>query len=397
MVRGVVEGFYGRPFRGGRRSVLIGYLSVLEDPAYVYAPKNDPFHRIGWREDRPEEDWTGLRSDMELARDIGVSFIFGVSPWGFSDGEHSLLRRRVREALSAGASGIAVLFDDIPQPVDPLLAGRQLRFAARALDGIDCPVYVCPTVYCGELLERYGGEDYLAAWRRGVPDGWRSFWTGEAVISKELDGHSLSNACELLGGRPAIWDNILADDYSLRRIYLNDLTGRVPEDHDYFINPSDCFPAALHGLHRLIGSCGIEQPWPEELGRNHEAWTILEWFHDTPWSVSDEAAGLMDGIRRGMADGADPAVLEMLENCRNVTGMFLDELETLPWGYELAPYVRDLWRLFGQWHDVLMLASPDRRLARMEHRMFSRLPFEHPLAGLAWELRGRDTGGDPWK
>ncbi|OPL19472.1 MAG: hypothetical protein AVO35_10670 [Candidatus Aegiribacteria sp. MLS_C] len=394
MVRGVVEGFYGRPFTGGRRAELIRHLSALDEPAYLYAPKNDPFHRIRWREESPPELVEELRRDMELAAGTGVRFIYGISPWGFRDYEHSLLSRKAENALRLGASGIAVLFDDIPQPVDGGLAERQLRLATSALEGFDCPVYLCPTVYCGELLDRYDGGEYLRGWRQNMPGGWMSFWTGDAVVSRELYGPSLDRAADLLGCRPVIWDNLLADDYCLRRIYLADLKDRMHGDHEYFLNPPECFPVALYGLYRMLTAAGAEPEWPGELGSFHEGWEVLGWFHDTPWSVSGDAAALIEGIRSGMVRGPDKGTLALLERCRGTASRFLEELEGLAWGYELAPYVRDLSRLFGQWREILMLASPELRRERLDHLVFRRLPYEHPLAALAAELNLERTGGD---
>lgn len=388
MVRGVVEGFYGRPFEGGRRKLLLHYLSMLDQPMYMYCPKNDPRHRVRWRETYPSADWRPLADDMREADDLGVDFIFGISPWRFREDEHPSLRRKVRTALDSGAAGIAVLFDDIPGEVDAGLAIRQLRFTRRALEGIECVVFVCPTVYCDELLERYHGDDYLSAWREEAPGGWRPMWTGEQVVSRTLDGSSLKRAAEFLGGKPAVWDNLLADDYCLRRIYLAGLDGRPPPGHDYFLNPSECFPAALHGVYSLLKAAGVSCPLPAELGSVPQAWEVLGGFHHTPWSPGPRTAILLNDLKRAMETGPGEDLLNGLGRISRLMGLLLDDLEGIPFGWEIAPYARDLKRMAGWWLETLTLPSRKERARRLEYLMFRRLPFDHPLAVVTAELSG---------
>jgi hypothetical protein len=394
MVRGVVEGFYGRPYEGGRRSLLLRLLSQLDDPAYIYAPKNDAFHRLRWREDYPMESWRLLQNDIHQAADSGICFIFGISPWGFRDGEHPVLQRKARTAMEAGASGVAVLFDDIPQRVDPELARRQLTLVGEGLEGLGGRVFLCPSLYCNELLTRHDGEEYLAAWSENVHPEWTSMWTGREVVSRRLDRDSLDEAAGLLGGRPAIWDNFLADDYCLRRVYLSGLDQRIPVDLEYFLNPPECFPAAVYGVHSLMTATGVQHPWPGELGTLPDAWEVLAGFHHTPWSTAGVASEMIEGLSGALHRGPDAGLLAGLEETRILMYRFLDDLEGVPWGWELAPYVRDLVRMVGWWLEILMLPSRSERTSRLHHLMFRRLPFDHPLASMTAELAGSHQKGD---
>jgi len=48
-VRGIVEGFYGKPWSHSARLDAISFLAPRGLNAYVYAPKDDPKHRADWR------------------------------------------------------------------------------------------------------------------------------------------------------------------------------------------------------------------------------------------------------------------------------------------------------------------------------------------------------------
>ena len=386
MLCGVVEGFYGKPYSTRQRGILIRYLSLLDEAAFVYAPKNDPFHRLRWREDYPSGQWSRLTDNFVDAEKSGVKFIFGISPWQFNTDDSGNLRKIAERAVDSGASGIAVLFDDIPERADSQLAVRQLELAREALDGFDCTIYLCPSIYCMELLERYEGAEYLSAWRDNVPSGWKSFWTGNGVISRELDENIMIQARELLGGEPAVWDNLLADDYCLRRIYLAGLQGRVPDGYSYFLNPSSCFPVALHAVYMLLRASGVSCDFPSELGNMPKAWDILSGFHYLPWYPGEGTETLLRELENAASNGPSAQLITKLMSMSEALGMFIDSIEEIEDGFGLMPYIVDLKKIINWWENVLKLPSRSSRLSRLKYLMFERLPFDHPLAMITAEL-----------
>ena len=49
--RGIVEGFYGKPWDFEDRMDLLRYFGKLKLNTYIYGPKDDPYHRFpSWRE-----------------------------------------------------------------------------------------------------------------------------------------------------------------------------------------------------------------------------------------------------------------------------------------------------------------------------------------------------------
>ena len=53
-LRGVVEGFYGKPWTQEQRVDMMAFCEAHGLNAYIYAPKDDPYHREKWREPYPE-------------------------------------------------------------------------------------------------------------------------------------------------------------------------------------------------------------------------------------------------------------------------------------------------------------------------------------------------------
>ena len=88
--------------------------------AYIYAPKNDPYHKDRWREPYPKKEQKKLK---ELARTAGkhhVELIFAISPGQdlhYSGPEGIADRKVMLEKLEAmhdlGIRRFAIFFDDI--------------------------------------------------------------------------------------------------------------------------------------------------------------------------------------------------------------------------------------------------------------------------------------------
>ncbi len=255
-------------------------------------------------------------------------------------------------------------------------------------------IYLCPSIYCMELLDRFDGGEYLAAWRDSVPRSWKSFWTGNGVISSELDENIMTEARDLLGGRPVIWDNLLADDYCLRRIYLATLRNRIPEGYIYFLNPSSCFPVALHAVYMLLQALEVSCGFPSELGDMPEAWNILSGFHYLPWHPDEETESLLTELKDAVSRGPSEQLIDKLSYMSVILARFIDSLEGIEEGFELMPYVMDVKKTIGWWEDALKLSSRSERISRLRYLMFQRLPFDHPLAMITAELITNDGKGE---
>ena len=55
MLKGYIEGYYGRLFSQENRTRIIGHMGKLNMDFYLYGPKEDPYHRVRWKEKYPLE------------------------------------------------------------------------------------------------------------------------------------------------------------------------------------------------------------------------------------------------------------------------------------------------------------------------------------------------------
>jgi hyaluronoglucosaminidase len=248
-VRGVIEGFYGKPFSHEERMDLLRFLGRNDYDCYVYAPKDDPRHRQRWRDPYPEGDLGRFRELAAEAERHGVRIVYAIAPGLSYDahdpGEFALLAAKIRAVIACGARGIALLFDDLDADsttLDPQVQAALVRATHDLVTGIDpgLAFWFIGNFYCGDAAELRGDGgfwralygrsalDYFAAYAEQVPPSVPIMWTGPAVFSANLRAHDAA-AVRALAGRPLIlWDNFPVNDALRDQLFLGPYTGREP-------------------------------------------------------------------------------------------------------------------------------------------------------------------------
>jgi len=241
-ISGIVEGFYGRPWSPQQRRRLIARLRALGLNTYLHAPKDDVRHRARWRELYPAAEAEELGALIAACAEAGVRFVHALAPGldpAFSTAEgHASLARKAGQLMTLGARHFAVLFDDIvPCPASGLLgatehdAAPQAAFAHRLLReqrrrDPGARLLFCPTPYCGRMAGDVAASRYLRHLGAHLDPAIDVMWTGPEIVSETIRPEDLHGLTAVLGRRPVIWDNLFANDYDLRRLYLGPYAGR---------------------------------------------------------------------------------------------------------------------------------------------------------------------------
>jgi hypothetical protein len=245
---GVVEGFYGPPWRHEERLALLDAAPSLGLGTFLYAPKDDPWHRECWREPYPDAELARLGELAARAAAAGVALVWSVAP-GLSmryadDAEHAALVAKAEQVRGAGVPDVWLLFDDVPDTLaDPddvaafgpgaAGAGRAhgetaRRFRERFLlpHGMTHPMTVCPTDYAG-----CGRSPYRDGLAERLPGDARVLWTGADIVVGAVTRADVTAAAAAFGRRLVLWDNFPVNDFDRTRLFLGPLTGR-PERVD---------------------------------------------------------------------------------------------------------------------------------------------------------------------
>lgn len=79
-LRGTIEGFYGPPWSHAERLAHLEFCAQAGFTTYVYAPKDDPYHRARWRDPYPPVELARIAELSATASELGVRLIYALHP-----------------------------------------------------------------------------------------------------------------------------------------------------------------------------------------------------------------------------------------------------------------------------------------------------------------------------
>ncbi len=218
--RGVVEGFYGAPWSHEVRLSLIDFYGRFKMNAYLYGPKDDPYHSCpNWRKPYPEREAQQIKELVDACRRNRVDFVWAIHPgqdiqWNEED--YVNLVNKFELMYDLGVRAFAIFFDDIsgegtnPVRQTELLNRLNREFVAKK--GDVAHLIVCPTDY-SKLWANPTEEGSLAIYGKTLDESVSVFWTGDVVCS-DLTPETMDWVNTRIR-RPALyWWNYPVTDYA---------------------------------------------------------------------------------------------------------------------------------------------------------------------------------------
>ena len=230
-LRGVVEGFYGTPWTVEDRADIIDFCRKNNLNSYVYAPKDDPYHRNKWREPYPADKLAELKRLVAVANENDVRFIFAVSPGldlnykgDKGDEDFRKLIRKLDTMYQIGVRDFAIFFDDLKDD-----KGRhhengklQAEFLNRVQKNLHdrykdvAPLIMVPTEYYYEDMVK---GDKVKPYTRDLAENLDQrivvLYTGRGVVCDGITDAELAEVNKIFGREVGIWWNYPVNDYSL--------------------------------------------------------------------------------------------------------------------------------------------------------------------------------------
>jgi hyaluronoglucosaminidase len=230
--RGAIEGFYGSPWTQDERLDQLDFYGRFKLNTYIYAPKDDPYHRDRWREPYPPDLATGLQALIDRAAANHVRFTFAVSPGVsicYSDpGDLDALVAKLDAVYRLGVRAFSIALDDIvytrwncdgdrsrygaPSPEAAaraqieLLNALQRGFVAQH-EGAQ-PLQMVPTEY-----RRTDDSPYRRVIREQLDPAVEVMWTGSMVVPAEIAVDQAAAAAAVFGRPTFVWDNTPVNDF----------------------------------------------------------------------------------------------------------------------------------------------------------------------------------------
>jgi len=302
---GIVEGFYGPVYSFEARRALFAFVARAGMDTWMYAPKEDPFHRERWREPYPAEHLAHFGELASLGAEIGVRFVFAISPgltYDPTTGDLERLQTKLTSLLDVGVRDFCLLFDDVigaTHALDPEVQVDAVLGVLEHLRARDPATTLCfiSHYYEGRAEELMADATPSHAFYRGaapssvvyaaygrIPAEVPIMWTGPRVFSNRITVAD-AQAFAALAGRPVIvWDNYPVNDLIEEDLFLGPYEGREPG-----------LDGVLHGL--LVNP--MQQPSASKI----PLWTVgralalgADYDPDAAWR---EALAVVGGARKG--------------------------------------------------------------------------------------------------
>lgn len=230
-LRGAIEGFYGEPWTHAERLDQLSFYGDVKANTYVYAPKDDPYHREQWRDPYPADKLAELTELVETATANHVRFTFALSPGNSicysSDEDMAALDAKFQALYDVGVRAFNVPLDDIDytswaceqdqetygDPTPGNAGKAQADFLTRVQqewvethDGVQ-PLQMVPTEYYNTTE-----SPYKAALRE-MDDDIVVQWTGNDVVPQSISVDQAIEADTVFGGPTFLWDNYPVNDF----------------------------------------------------------------------------------------------------------------------------------------------------------------------------------------
>jgi hyaluronoglucosaminidase len=230
--RGAIEGFYGSPWTPEERLDQLAFYGRFKLNTYIYAPKDDPYHRDRWREPYPADVVAGLRTLIDRAAANHVRFTFAVSPGVsicYSDpADVDALVAKLDAVYRLGVRAFSVALDDIVHtrwncdgdrvrygaPSSEAAARAQVELLNALQRGFVAghegaqPLQMVPTEYRGT-----DDSSYRRVIREQLDPAIEVMWTGSMVVPPEITVDEAAAAAGVFGRPTLVWDNTPVNDY----------------------------------------------------------------------------------------------------------------------------------------------------------------------------------------
>jgi hypothetical protein len=237
---GVIEGFYGPPWSHQDRLDMLQFMGRVGLDVYIYAPKDDPYHRSRWREAYPPDAGNQLRELVATAEGADVELWYAISPgltMTCSDStDYQDLVDKIDLVGELGVEHFGLFLDDVPPELSSAADRDAFGTLAQAHVALTNRLHAdlaargfsltfTPTTY----TDAWGDRDYVAAVGAGVTSEVKIIWTGPDVASPTISAEQAANWGALLQRPPLLWDNYPVNDYARWRLFLGPFTGRAAD------------------------------------------------------------------------------------------------------------------------------------------------------------------------
>ncbi|WP_394618661.1 beta-N-acetylglucosaminidase domain-containing protein [Lentzea sp. JNUCC 0626] len=230
-VRGVVEGSYGDMWSHDDEMDQMEFYGRVKFNSFIYAPKDDPYHRDNWKQLYPAARRAELAELVASAAQNHVKFTYALAP-GLSicysgAADYTALTAKYKSLYDIGVRSFSLPLDDLQDKwnctadqqkygavSDQHIAQAQVDLLNRVqreflptLPGV-AALQTVPAEYWDT-----DDSPYKSTYRAGLDERVVMMWTGVGVTPTSIEVFEAADAERVWGRKPLVWDNYPCNDY----------------------------------------------------------------------------------------------------------------------------------------------------------------------------------------
>ncbi|MEC0370265.1 beta-N-acetylglucosaminidase domain-containing protein [Paenibacillus chibensis] len=257
LYRGFIEGFYGYPWSHEDRKDLMAFGGGQKLNTYIYAPKDDPYHRKHWRDMYPDDKAKEISELAAAGHANNLNFVWTIHPGDSidlaSEEDFQSALQKLEQLYGLGVRQFGVLFDDL---VGVPNGKQQAEFINRIdsefvkVKGDVRPLLTVGTRYC----EAWGPSmtDYFKPFVETLHGDVEIMWTGAATMSNISREQYEAPKRQIGSDRNlSVWWNYPVNDYCDSKILMgriDNLSSDLNNVNGFFSNPMNQAQASKQAM-----------------------------------------------------------------------------------------------------------------------------------------------------
>ncbi len=216
--RGVVEGYYGRPWGTEGRLSLLKFMGEHDMNVFIYGPKDDPYHHDKWREPYPQKELEDFQKLLKVAKENKIVLYWAIHLGGTFNGtpeDYAAMFQKLNWMYDDGFRAFAVFFDDFGSANARAHAEICNRIQKEFIEkkGDCAPLVMCPNIYWGS------GHPYQKILGAELDKKVEIMWTGRGICH-DINAEDVAQITKDFQRAPYVWWNWPVNDYCRSKILL---------------------------------------------------------------------------------------------------------------------------------------------------------------------------------
>ncbi|MFZ7946932.1 beta-N-acetylhexosaminidase family protein [Neobacillus sp. 19] len=380
-IRGSIEGFYGDPWSHEDRLRQLEFYGEHKMNSYIYAPKDDLYHREKWREPYPADKLAELAELIKTAQENHVTFTFAISPGNTitysSEADLNALVDKAQAMWDLGVRSFALFLDDIdpnlrapedkakfgsdPNPSAAAQAYLLNRFTEKFInthEGAERLITV-PTDYTGN-----GPSPYRDRFAELLDKDTVVMWTGQKVVSEQVTAEEAEEVHGVFKHDMLLWDNYPVNDYDRNSLFLGPVVGRDANLSEFGVLGLSANPMNEAEASKLPLFTVADYTWNPEAYDPADSWkrsiqafggqaaetlkTVAENMYSSPINTTESLTltPLIDAFWKayvaGDADQAADQLIAEFKKFQQAPAKLQQEMDNKKFLQEMEPYLEKL-------------------------------------------------------